>query len=749
MSGQSSLEQVIGRSGPLSPRQAAAIGLAVLDQLVALHNRGILHGDVRPSTVLLGPHDRILLAGPSLPSRDFTPPEGVTSPAADLWSLGATLYTAVQGRPPAPGGSLDNAGPIAALLFGLLAGDPARRPDPGSVRNALLGIFHHRAEPPALMPTGSPVPSATPTPPFDPGASARPIPGAPAGHPPGPAGPGTPFQDPARPFAPGAPDPLGPGTPASSGHDTSAAPNRPTPETQPSAHSFTLGAPDPLGPGSSGPGSPVPAPHVPGPPGPSAPGVPSSGGQGGPGAHAADGPAAHGPGSGVSEVSSHETVRLSRRPEGDGTAQPVPAVAEATVPVWKNPAEQTAAIVSGLPLGEVPDTRPTTHAVPGALPVQDMPRVQDTPPAQDIPLAHQPSPSQGPAPSQEQQGQQGPYQSHQSPPQDQWGPQGHQALPSRSHAPQEPPLPPGVFPRREAPAHAETSPRHENPQPHPGVPRHENPQPHPGVPRHDAPDHPGMPSRHEDPPSLPSAPAPGAAREAFAPGDGVTGPTEHAERSRGILVPRPVVALTGALLFGMAVTIGVLLGPVIAGSGEDEFAPEPSGAKGRFAAAPRACSLLSDKQAAELVPNFTSSEVERAACDWLNRHDWRNPNVEKYDLRVRLVAQKQDGSGITRAKEYLAGKKKDFADKGQFATPKPTPPKDLRGVGEEAFVSGSHNSINLYGGSYKVTVVFRISNLIAEVEYERAGVKDDPDGSITAGAVKAARWLTASLKSDD
>ncbi|MER5426166.1 hypothetical protein, partial [Streptosporangium roseum] len=33
--------------------------------------------------------------------------------------------------------------------------------------------------------------------------------------------------------------------------------------------------------------------------------------------------------------------------------------------------------------------------------------------------------------------------------------------------------------------------------------------------------------------------------------------------------------------------------------------------------------------------------------DWLNQHDWRKPSPEKFDLRVRLVAQKPDASGLS------------------------------------------------------------------------------------------------------
>ncbi|WP_030906944.1 hypothetical protein [Streptosporangium amethystogenes] len=556
---QSSLEQVITRFGPMPPQRAAVVGLAVLDQLVAMHRQGMLHGDVRPSSVLLGPYEQITLAAPSLPSTLFTSPEGVTSPAADLWSLGATLYTAVEGRPPSPGGSLDNAGPIAPVLFRLLAGDPSQRPDPDTLRKILLDISQYRPEPPpAPLPVGAPSQAS------------------------GPAGPAA-----SVPFTPAAPVPFTPAAPAAFGQATLPA----------------AGAPAPQPPGGLG--------------------APGAGQEGG-------------------------TVPVTE--------------AEVTAPLRKNLTEQISAVTAGLTLQDVPAPQ---QAAP---PPSNAPTAWQGPiPPLDTPAAWQ-SPLPGPLPG---------------PPQ---GP------------------------------------------PHPGVPfQHGFPPPHPNPP--------------DEPTSVEPVPVPEATRGT------ADEPTERSTRATGILVPRPVVALTGVLLFGMAVSIGILLTSVLANA-DDDISAEPSGAKGRFATAPRACGLLDDKQVNQLVPGFNSSEVEHSACDWLNRYDWRKPNVEKYDLRVRLIAQKQNGSEVARAKEYLAGKKKDILDKGQFATPKPLPPKDLRGIGEEAFTSGGHNSINLYGGSYKTTVVFRISNLIAEVDYERGGVQEDPDGKITEGALQAARWLAESLKTD-
>ncbi|MBP2707131.1 protein kinase [Microbispora sp. RL4-1S] len=164
-----SLEELIKQEGPLPPRQAAEIGRQVLGALRAVHAKGILHRDVKPSNVLVT-EDRAVLtdfglaalegdasitqAGIVLGSAGYIAPERVlgdkASPAADLWSLGATLYTAVEGRglhgrrtaaaalaaltsgAPIP---MEKAGPLAPVLRGLLQIDPATRLD--GVRAAL------------------------------------------------------------------------------------------------------------------------------------------------------------------------------------------------------------------------------------------------------------------------------------------------------------------------------------------------------------------------------------------------------------------------------------------------------------------------------------------------------------------------------------------------------------------------------------------------------------------------------------
>ncbi|PRX68541.1 protein kinase-like protein [Nonomuraea fuscirosea] len=133
------LDTVVRASGPLPPAQVAAIGLAVLDRLA---DWGGFHGGVHPGNVLIDVWGRARLTplpGPgTLPA--YTAPEGAATQAADLWSLGATLFTAVEGGPPAPGAPLRRAGPLAPVLFRLLSGNPLERPTLDELRRDLLRI---------------------------------------------------------------------------------------------------------------------------------------------------------------------------------------------------------------------------------------------------------------------------------------------------------------------------------------------------------------------------------------------------------------------------------------------------------------------------------------------------------------------------------------------------------------------------------------------------------------------------------
>ncbi|WP_248961618.1 serine/threonine-protein kinase [Sphaerisporangium perillae] len=157
-----SLEQVIDEEGPLPPRLVAEIGLDLLGALGAAHEQGVLHRDVKPGNVLLTDTGRVVLTdfgiaksegdsnitktGMVIGSPGYTAPERArgdhTGPESDLWSLGATLYFAVEGRPAYERASVSEtlaalmteradpatqAGPLRPVLEGLLEKDYTKR----------------------------------------------------------------------------------------------------------------------------------------------------------------------------------------------------------------------------------------------------------------------------------------------------------------------------------------------------------------------------------------------------------------------------------------------------------------------------------------------------------------------------------------------------------------------------------------------------------------------------------------------
>jgi eukaryotic-like serine/threonine-protein kinase len=172
------LQAALRDDGPLPVQQATHIGLRLLDALEATHRAGIVHGDVTPSNLQLCGGQRVVLTdfgiatttddhagGPvstMVGSPAYMPPERVhgadLAPASDLYSLGATLYAAVEGRSPFgrggpvatltavvtdPPGPLLRAGPLGPVIEGLLVKDPGRRLGPDQARSALRAIHHH------------------------------------------------------------------------------------------------------------------------------------------------------------------------------------------------------------------------------------------------------------------------------------------------------------------------------------------------------------------------------------------------------------------------------------------------------------------------------------------------------------------------------------------------------------------------------------------------------------------------------
>ncbi|MFE7708914.1 serine/threonine-protein kinase [Streptomyces sp. NPDC057486] len=174
-----SLADAAKESGEIAPREAARIGLHVLSALRAAHSAGVLHRDVKPGNVLLARDGQVLLTdfgiaaiegdstitrtGELVGSIDYLAPErvrgGDPGPASDLWSLGATLYSAVEGRspfrrtspistmqavvseePPPPA----RAGALGPVIVALLRKDPTDRPSAAETERMLLDAMEGR-----------------------------------------------------------------------------------------------------------------------------------------------------------------------------------------------------------------------------------------------------------------------------------------------------------------------------------------------------------------------------------------------------------------------------------------------------------------------------------------------------------------------------------------------------------------------------------------------------------------------------
>lgn len=264
-----------------------------------------------------------------------------------------------------------------------------------------------------------------------------------------------------------------------------------------------------------------------------------------------------------------------------------------------------------------------------------------------------------------------------------------------------------------------------------------------------------------------AGPWPGASTGGGWGGTGATGPTfpgsgagtpggtdptlNRAYRGgRGVFVPLPIVVLTAVIMVAMTVTIGVLITPAFrdspAASSTPTPTPSPSASgKGAFATVPRACSLLDDALVDELVPNARISEVSTGECNWLTA-DWRVTRTLRYDLRLRLTAYKIDGTELLMAKNHMKGRKEDLTQEASFVTPKATPPQDLTDIGEESFAFTKKSTINIFGGAVTRTIVFRVSNVVGELEYMGGGAEDDRDGLLAERSEKAARAIVEALK---
>jgi hypothetical protein len=167
-----SLRARINSEGRLSWQEVADIGEQVAEALAVAHAAGIVHRDLKPDNILLSGHHAIVTdfdiarimdattqvtsAGMLVGTPAYMAPELLDGcdigPAADLWALGATLYTAVEGTPPFAGVTmmalmvailttpprLRHADPLLEeVVAGLLAKDPVQRLDALAAARAL------------------------------------------------------------------------------------------------------------------------------------------------------------------------------------------------------------------------------------------------------------------------------------------------------------------------------------------------------------------------------------------------------------------------------------------------------------------------------------------------------------------------------------------------------------------------------------------------------------------------------------
>ncbi|MEV0171857.1 protein kinase, partial [Streptomyces sp. NPDC050803] len=185
-----SLERIVAEDGPLGPRETARLGLGLVAALRQVHERGVLHRDIKPGNVLVESGARrivltdfgiaaiqdakaLTMVGMLVGSPDYMAPERISGrpqgPPSDVWSLGATLSAALGGHSPFSRDTTlatlhavlyeepelpASAGPLRDILSALLEKDPSVRPGLTDLETVLHPIAFPPPTPTETLPVG-------------------------------------------------------------------------------------------------------------------------------------------------------------------------------------------------------------------------------------------------------------------------------------------------------------------------------------------------------------------------------------------------------------------------------------------------------------------------------------------------------------------------------------------------------------------------------------------------------------------
>lgn len=201
------LAELVAAEGALPPGRVARIGAQVADGLAAAHAAGTVHRDVKPGNILVGDgdvakisdfgiarsqgDDKLTQTGLMTGTPAYFAPElargGEATPASDVWSLGASLYAAVEGHSPYPSQSNplalmariaheeppepQHAGPLRQPISRMMDTDPAGRPTMAECAQ----VLHRATSGPTTTASRTPAPAPAPTPPPTPQGEEPPV----------------------------------------------------------------------------------------------------------------------------------------------------------------------------------------------------------------------------------------------------------------------------------------------------------------------------------------------------------------------------------------------------------------------------------------------------------------------------------------------------------------------------------------------------------------------------------------------